>query len=527
MAFNTAISGLNAASSDLNVVGNNIANSSTNGFKSSRAEFADVYPASNLGTGSNTIGSGVNVSAITQQFSQGNVSFTNNNLDLAVNGGGFFRLSDNGSIIYSRAGAFGLNNSGYISNSQGQRLTGYLADAAGNVTGALGDLQISSADLAPNATTAASVGVNLNAAATRALAPTPTSSLTLATDFTLATADSPYTTPAFTVYDTNGVAINTATLVFTSTGGNNWTVTMTNAGAGSTATTVPFTTGTTSNVTINWDPDGAGIQPSTPITIDVSGLTTAGGAGSTTTTASQVGGAAQGAFSAANPASYNNATSTTIYDSLGATHLATMYYRKTLPNSWQTYLYIDGNAVGGANTLAFSSAGALTTPASPSTIAYPAYNPGNGAANISITMSYGQTTQFGSPFGVNSMTQNGFTTGRLSGVDIDATGTVFARYTNGQSKAQGQVVLSNFADTQGLRPLGHTTWSESSASGTALTGAPGTASLGAVQSGALEDSNVNLTEQLVHMIVAQRNFQANAQVITTENAITQTIIQMR
>jgi flagellar hook protein FlgE len=525
MAFNTAISGLNAASSDLNVVGNNIANSSTNGFKSSRAEFADVYPASNLGTGSNTIGSGVNVSAITQQFSQGNVSFTNNNLDLAVNGGGFFRMSDQGSIVFSRAGSFGLNNAGYISNSQGQRLTGYLADAAGNITGALGDLQISTADLAPNATTAATVGVNLPAAATRPLAPTPTSSLTLATDTSLDTTTSPYTTPAFTVYDTNGTAINTATLVFTSTGGNNWTVTMTNAG-GTAVTPVAFTTGTTASVTLNWDPDAAGIQPSTPITINVSGLTTAG-AGGTTTTASQTGGAVQGAFNVANPASYNNATSTTIYDSLGATHLATMYYRKTLPNSWETYLYIDGNAVGGPDTLAFSSAGALTTPASPSTIAYPAYNPGNGAANISITMGYGATTQFGSPFGVNSMTQDGFTTGRLSGVDIDATGTVFARYTNGQSQAQGQVVLSNFANTQGLRPLGHTSWTESAASGAALTGAPGTASLGAVQSGALEDSNVNLTEQLVHMIIAQRNFQANAQVITTENAITQSIINMR
>src|SRR3989344_414011 len=168
MAFNTAISGLNAPSSDLNVVGN-------------------------------TIGSGVNVSAITQQFSQCNVSFTNNNLDLAVNGGGFFRLSDQGSIVFSRAGSFGLNNSGYISNSQGQRLTGYLADAAGNVTGALGDLQISTADLAPNATAAVSVGVNLNAAATRPLAPTPTSSLALATDTSLDTTTSPYTTPAFTV----------------------------------------------------------------------------------------------------------------------------------------------------------------------------------------------------------------------------------------------------------------------------------------------------------------------------------------
>src|SRR3989344_6936230 len=166
MAFNTSISGLNAASSDLNVVGNNIANSSTNGFKASRAEFADVYPASNLGTAANTIGSGVNVAAITQQFSQGTVGFTNNNLDLAINGAGFFRLSDSGAVIYSRAGAFGLDRNGYISNSKGQHLTGYLADSSGNITGALGDLQISTADLAPRASDTVTVGINLDASAT-------------------------------------------------------------------------------------------------------------------------------------------------------------------------------------------------------------------------------------------------------------------------------------------------------------------------------------------------------------------------
>ena len=146
---------------------------------------------------------------------------------------------------------------------------------------------------------------------------------------------------------------------------------------------------------------------------------------------------------------------------------------------------------------------------------------------MTLAVDYSPTTQFGSPFGVNSLTQDGYTTGRLSGVDISDTGIVYARYSNSQSRAQGQVVLTNFASTQGLRPLGDTTWTETSESGVALTGAPNTASLGVVQAGALEDSNVNLTEQLVAMITAQRNFQANAQVITTENAITQTIINLR
>lgn len=406
MSFGTAISGLNAASADLNTIGNNVANSATTGFKESRAEFADVYPVSAFGTPSTSIGSGVRLAAVTQRHTQGNISFTNNSLDLAISGQGFFRMSDNGTVVYSRAGAFGLDRLGYMANSAGLRLTGYLADPAGNITGALGDLQVSFADLAPQATANMTVGVNLNAAAT--------------------------------------------------------------------------------------------VPPVAP-------------------------------FDPTNANTYNNATSTTIYDSLGNTHLASMYYVRTAPlsgNTWDTYLYVDGNAVGAANALQFNNTGALIVPAA-GTIAYPAYNPLNGAAPITMTLDYSNTTQFGSPFGVNTLTQDGYTTGRLGGVDVDETGVVFGRYTNGQSRAQGQVVLTNFANPQGLRPLGDTSWAETFESGSALTGAPGTASLGLVQGGGLEDSNVNLTEQLVAMIIAQRNFQANAQVISTEDSITQTIINIR
>ncbi len=411
MSMNTAISGLNAATSDLNTIGNNVANASTNGFKLSRAEFADVYPVAAPGSSANTPGSGVKLAAVAQQFSQGNINFTSNNLDLAVSGQGFFRLSDKGSLVYTRAGAFGIDNQGYISNSSGLHLTGYLADPTGAITGALGDLQLSMADIAPNATANVNVGVNLNASAT------------------------------------------------------------------------------------------------------IPGV----------------------AFNPANAATYNNATSTTVYDSLGTTHLMTMYYVKTAANTWNTYQYVDGvdrqAAAGVPDTLGFTNLGALATvngaPVPPSTITSASFNPGTGAANMTLTQNYSQATQFGSPFGVNSLSQDGYTTGRLSGVDIDDKGIVFARYSNSQSRAQGQVVLSNFSNTQGLRPLGNTNWTETPKSGAALTGAPNTASLGAVQSGALENSNVNLTEQLVALITAQRNFQANAQVITTENAITQTIIQLR
>jgi len=408
MSFNTAISGLNAASTELNVLGNNIANASTTGFKSSRAEFSDVYPVSNFGVGSNTVGAGVKVDSVTQQFTQGNVNFTNNALDLAINGDGFFRLSNNGATTYSRAGGFGLDKNGYISNKNGEHLTGYLANN-GAVTGALGDLQVSLADLAPSATTSGTVGLNLDATASA---------------------------PSVAVFDPT------------------------------------------------------------------------------------------------NPASYNNATSFTMYDSLGSSHLASLYFVKTGSNAWATHLYVDGNpaTTGSAGTMTFNPNGSVATvngsAVAPFTGAY-TYTTTNGSAPLAFSLDYGQATQFGSAFGVNSITQDGYTTGRLAGVDIDGTGVLHARYTNGQSQIQGQVVLSNFTNPQGLKPQGDTAWAETSVSGAALTGAPGTASLGLVQSGALEDSNVNLTEQLVQMITAQRNFQANAQVITTENNITQTIIQMR
>jgi len=406
MSFNIALSGLNASSADLDVISNNIANVSTTGFKGSRTEFADIFSSASIGSVSTAIGSGVNVARVSQQFSQGNINVTNNGLDLAISGQGFFRLSDNGATVYSRSGAFGLDNNGYITNSQNQRLTAYLADAAGNVTGALGDLQLSTANIVPQATSNINVGVNL---------------------------DSSATVPAV-------------------------------------------------------------------------------------------------AFNATDPSSYNNSTSLTLYDSLGASHLGTLYFVKTAPNSWDTHLFVDGTEVTPATSgaITFNPDGTFATPAGGS-VAYNAF-PIAGANALSMTLNYqstSPTTQFGGNFGVNALSQDGYATGQLSGVDIASTGTILARYTNGQAKTLGQVALANFANPQGLRQLGDTSWAESSDSGVPLVGQPGTASLGSIQSGALEASNVDLTAQLVNMITAQRNFQANSQVIKTTDAITQTIINIR
>ena len=400
MPFRVALSGLNAASSDLNVTANNIANANTIGFKNSRAEFSDVFAV-----GAQEIGNGTRLANVSQTFSQGGIDFTDRGLDLALSGEGFFTMSDGGSITYSRVGAFGVDRDGFVVNSQNQRLQIFPASGNGTFnTGTLSDLQLSTTDSPPQATTQSEFGINLPASA------------------------------------------------------------------------VP--------------------PPAAP-------------------------------FDPANPSSFNHSTAVTIYDSLGATHTSTVYFvRGAVPNTWDAYFYIDGTAVGGANPLVYDSVGQLSVPAS-GTITLPAYPTGNGSADIVMTADLNNSTQFGSEFGVNLLSQDGFAAGRLSNIDVDPEGVVFARFTNGRSEPLGQVALSNFANTQGLRQLGDTSWAETFTSGDAIRGAAGTASFGLIQSGALEASNVDLTGQLVQMITAQRNFQANAQMISTADQVTQTIINIR
>ena len=405
MPFRIALSGLNAAQADLNVTANNIANTSTTGFKGSRTEFADMFAVSLQGVSSNASGNGVRVAAVAQQFAQGNIEFTDSNLDLALSGQGMFILSDNGALAYTRAGAFQMNRDGYVVNSMNQRLQVYPPLAGGGFnTGGLSDLQLVTTDSAPQATSNVDYILNLPASAT----PPP-------------------------------VAV----------------------------------------------------------------------------------------FNPADPNSFNQATSLTLYDSLGATHTGTMYFVKTATaNQWTAQLSIDGTLVGTPQTLQYSNTGVLTAPAG-GLLAFPPYTPTTGAAAMNVTVDLGQSTQFGGSFSVNSVTQDGYTTGRLIGIDIDETGIVQARFTNGNSQSLGQVAVANFANPQGLQQLGNTQWAETFSSGQALRGSAGNSGFGLVQSGALEGANVDVTEQLVNMITAQRNFQANAQMISTADQITQTIMQIR
>ncbi len=402
MTFRVAISGLKAASGDLDVVSNNIANSNTTGFKRSRAEFADVFAVTDLGASSTTPGSGVRLTDVAQQFTQGNISFTDNNLDLAVSGGGFFIVDDGGNQVYTRNGAFGLDRNGFIANSQNQQLMAFSADASGNISGAAAPLQISNANIPPQATANLSVSLNL---------------------------------------------------------------------------------------------DSSEAQPTV------------------------------GVFDATNPLSYNQTTSTTIYDSLGNSHIVSMYYVKTgVANQWQTYSFVDGTQIDGPDTLTFNTSGVIQAP---TTITSPAFTPSGGGAAQTLAFDYSNTNQFGTAFSVNALSQDGYTTGRLSNMEIDSDGIIFTRFTNGQSRVEGQIALANFPNPSGLQPVSDTSWGETFTSGAVIVGAPGTSSLGLIQAGALEDSNVELSEELVNMIIAQRSFQANAEVIQTADSVTQSIINLR
>jgi flagellar hook protein FlgE len=426
MSFNTALSGLNAAQADLSVTSNDIANVNTYGFKESRAEFGDIFATSSLGSSSTAIGSGVLLSKVAQQFNQGNLDFTSNSLDLAISGDGMFVMSPSltsQELIYTRAGALGVDADGFVVNSSGQFLKTFPVNADGSVSAtSLSSsvaLQLPATSGSPTVSSEIEIGMNLPAGAT------------------------------------------------------------------------PL--------------DPANFDPVNPIT-------------------------------------YSSSTSISIVDSLGETHVTTFYYVKDVntANTWAQYAYVDGNPVdiisgtaGAAGQLygeiVFDNAGnyASNSPQPMTTGALGFTNGSDGTQTLTIDYASNAPTQFASGFAVNVLSHNGFGTGQLSGLDISDEGVIRANYTNGTSTALGKIALARFSNPQGLRQEGNTAWSETIDSGTAIAGEAGSASFGLIRSGALEASNVDLTAELVNLITAQRNFQANAKSIETSNTITQSILQIR
>lgn len=812
MSFNTALSGIRAANTDLQVTGNNIANASTIGFKSSRAEFGDVYTSTLLGGGSNTPGSGVTIQNIRQQFTQGNLKFTQNELDLSVNGEGFFVVEKNGDRLFTRAGTFGLDKDGYIVNGTNATLQGFAADADGNVSGVLGDLRVDVSSQEPRQTTAVNAALNLDANET-VLESTGASFLTngsgineaqpagakvattttldlgvVATPITFSAANTtsfkiarqdpislaisevnlvldsgsasspsalanlinsanfdspspvnveayadattgalrfrdlaagvdsiitltidPVTVPATPVSNpapgganalTNAIdAVSTVpgtpdavahtagiprvtnnygshTLVIRSPNGTDVTYVSeygasadetaselnSLAGVSATASTqatllaasfsnpgsfrlngvnltstgLPSMTvmadeinalssstlfgisasvddvgnlvvesATGRDLEFSFDTNGgvAEIQGSRGVPQIVNDDASAVRIGGEVTVTLQEGYSIQSsaptvpvyggsmfgsinvpsfftdvpinAFDPDDQKTFNHATSTTVYDSLGNAHVMRQYFVKqpydpadpmTSANHWKMYVQIDGENVGDPdptlpspqNTEAsmaefnvhFTPDGTIDpfrtdamlisnwTPIGEDGLPLGGLGPLNvlqggtipvaeppASSNFEIDLA--GSTQFGSVFAVEELDQNGYATGRLAGLDISNTGVVFARFTNGEAQVLGQVALANFSSVEGLKPVGDTMWAQTFETGEAIIGAPGSAQLGNITAGAVEESNVDLSEQLVNLIIAQRNYQANAKTIETANATTQTIINLR
>ncbi|RQT19680.1 flagellar hook protein FlgE [Burkholderia contaminans] len=413
MGYQQGLSGLAGASNALDVIGNNIANANTVGFKSSTAQFADMY-ANSVATSTNTqIGIGTTLNAVAQNFGQGTINTTSSSLDVAINGNGFFQMSNNGVTTYSRDGTFQRDKNGFIVDSQGRNLMGYAASNGGVInTAQTVPLQAPTTNIAPTATTKISAQFNLNSQDT--------------------------------------------------------------------------------------------VPTKTP-------------------------------FSATDNTTYNYSTSIQVYDSLGGSQAVNMYFVKSAAGTWEAYAGVQGGATTDLGTVNFNSSGAIQstttgTPPTPTTsvgqFQFTVPNTDGSATPQSLTLDLTGTTQYGGKDGVNNLAQDGYASGTLTTYTIGTDGKLTGNYSNGQTAVLGQIALANFNNPNGLVNLGGNQYAESSASGVPQISAPGSTNHGTLQGSALENSNVDLTSQLVNLITAQRNYQANAQTIKTQQAVDQTIINL-
>ena len=403
MAFNTSISGLQAAQQDMGVISNNIANVGTTGFKRSDSLFAELYTSSLGGAGTQP-GSGVTLERIRSDFGQGSFEFTSSQLDLAIDGNGLFVLQNGSETLYTRAGAFRLDNDGFVVTEGGASLQGYGADDTGQINTALGNLQITNALLAQKPTQEITFNGNLDS---RATAPT--------------------TTP----------------------------------------------------------------------------------------------------FDATNPETYNFTSTTTVYDSAGAAHQVTMYFAKdaTVASQYNVTVSIDDVVQDETASLLFDNAGVLDA-TSVTALNLASYAPANANAQP-INIDFSTITGYGATSATSGVTQDGYAAGQLAGFEFDRTGVAYATYTNGETRAVGQVALATFTNPSGLQSAGKTNFAESSTSGVASIGTPDSGARGVIRPSALESANVDLTVELLALIEAQRNFQSNAQAIQNANDASQAILQLR
>ncbi|BAU58870.1 flagellar hook protein FlgE [Halorhodospira halochloris] len=407
MSFNVALTGINSASKDLETTSNNLSNAGTTGFKKSRAEFNDLFALGPMGIPQLAIGQGSRMANVGQMFNQGSFDFTERSLDLGIEGGGFFRLDDDGDVSYTRAGEFEVDRDGYVVNNTGKRLTGFQTDEDGSRIGDGRDhLRVPTEGIPAQATEEARLGANLNA-------------------------------------------------------------------------------------------DAEILNPE--------------------------------AFDPEDIDSFNESTTTTFYDSQGGAHDATFYFVKSGENTWEVFTQVEGadyegdQDFFGPHQLEFDSAGNLIEG---DTKAIESEFVAN-VDDLDVEIDFGDVTQFARPFNVTEVSQDGYTAGEFQNVNVENDGTIYARYNNGETQAVGQVALTQFASEERLQNVGETSWQATAEAGDPLIGVPGQGQFGRIEAGALEQSNVEVSEQLVNMITAQRNFSANAKMISTQDQVTQEILNIR
>jgi flagellar hook protein FlgE len=435
MSFYTSLSGLQASQTEISTISHNLANVSTNGFKKSRTEFADVMASSVSMSPTQMIGSGAVVKAIRQQFGQGGSMQSTNALDMMVSGEGFFAVKpdmNTAKVAFTRNGGFGVDADRYVVDANGSHLQVYPVDGSGTVvaTGLDSTISLRLPQTSGTPQRTENIGLTLNLSA--------------------------------------NASIPKDNAIFNST-------------------TNPY------------------------------------------------------GFDRFNPATYNNSTQTTVFDDNGNALTMTNYYVRdtaaqgTPPTStWQVYSFVGdqqltsgtGTPPANSQTLTFDAAGVLTNPTNP--ITFNGFTPSGTTTQQQLTLDFGaSTTQLSQPFSKLAETQDGRAVGQLEGVSVDESGIVRASFSNGDTQALGKVVLANFSNPAGLRQLGNSYWASTGISGEARLGEAGSNGFGNLMSGAIERSNVDITEELVGLIAAQRNFQANAKSLDTSSQISQTILNIR
>ena len=393
MGFSQALSGLNASATNLDVIGNNIANSQTVGFKSGRSLFSDVYANAKVGLGTHIAG-------ILQTFTSGNLENTGRNLDIAISGNGFFRLEQNGGVVYSRNGQLSLDSSGFLENVQGAKVTGF---PNGEIGTDPEPIRIDTSGLTANATTSISAVMNLDA---------------------------------------------------------------------------------------NADVVDRLVSP----------------------------------FDSQDEGTYTFSSNVTIFDSQGNSHGSTIYYTKIGDNNWDVRLERENELAPEVGELTFDENGLTVSSTGLDSFTF---TPPNGVAAMDIRLNINDATQFGNEFELTSLQQDGYTAGSLVGIFIDENGGVIANYSNDQTVVLSTIAIANFTNDEGLKPVGDNAWVETTDSGQPLVNGPGFGLAGTVSSGIVENSNVDLTKELVNLIGAQRNYQANAQTIKVQDEVLQSAVNLR